>query len=408
MSKTLVAIAIGLLSHNVTAAPSASGPIADRLTENQRRFLDIACALDAANDGELAQVATLIRNTVSLANVITTLRALRPELGRGQVLRKLAHPRFGRPNRTVLPSKQKNLSPNLLLQHSYALTNVGSDNNGPIQLWSQVWIDDAEQDDRDNIDGFDARSRGLTFGLDRTFGRLGLGAQVATSTGTTESDLFGEDDVDSIEFGVNANWSIDDHLLSASITYTDSELDRLRVIAIPTQTELRLFRLTSTIDSTQWAATVGWSGHWEIGDAWAVAPFTAFSYAQLETDDYLEQGAGNLSLGVATDDEQQSVGTIGASLSYLSGRGNWLISPSITFAYEHDFKADATQTQSRFLGTNFRFASRGYSITENRVRVSAGLQLANLNGWGFSLSLETQRKDDYAYNAAIIGVQFDL
>ena len=389
------------------AAPAAAAAVSDAVDAGERNFIELARALDAAAagaSGELADVARLLAIAQSRDAIRNAFRALLPELARHQVLKQQRAHR--RPGRRVEGSRG---TPILL-----ASVDASGIDAAPLEatkqprtgLWLQAWADRAEQDDRDDINGFESDTSGISIGLDRAFTEnWTLGLSIARQTGDVDSERFGQDDLESFEVSAYTSLSAGHNVFSATLGFADSETDRERTVVITTDAGNRAFGLVSDVNSERLAGSLSWTGIYSNQAALTLSPFASVGFSRLQTDDYVESGAGNLSLLVETDDEDELIGSAGVSLGMSRVTGNWLLAPNVTVAFEHDFKTDATRTLSRFRDTRFGFESSGLSVEENRWRFSVGFQALHVQGFAISLALETHRKDDYHYDAAIIGVQ---
>ncbi|MDH3643292.1 MAG: hypothetical protein OES38_14415, partial [Gammaproteobacteria bacterium] len=145
------------------AAPAAAAAVSDAVDAGERNFIELARALDAAAagaSGELADVARLLAIAQSRDAIRNAFRALLPELARHQVLKQQRAHR--RPGRRVEGSRG---TPILL-----ASVDASGIDAAPLEatkqprtgLWLQAWADRAEQDDRDDINGFESDTSGIS------------------------------------------------------------------------------------------------------------------------------------------------------------------------------------------------------------------------------------------------------
>jgi outer membrane autotransporter protein len=402
---------------------TAHGAIEDSLTagddpqQNLVRLVSVLRQLQTNNQslGDLAETTSILDRLIQRSRVLTTLRTLLPDVVRHHALRER------RPFNTTQTRKssQKQARRSKAMDYA-ALSNYGGDVlnwadssdtfEASYDLWLQAYADDASQDDADGLGGFDSSGNGVAVGIDYSISeRWSVGVNLGRGLTEVTTDIFGDDEVDSLEYGASLSYTFDAHTLMFSLNQSDAETERLRYIVLFPDSGPRFFGLSSEIDSGQTSASLAYSGYFELNPGFSFAPFISLSHAELTTDDYVETGNGTMALAVTTDDEVQVVGATGVTFAWDRQLGeNWLLTPSVGAAFEHDFKADATQTLSRFRNTPLTFATQGYGIEENRWRFSAGLGFYHRNEVAISLSYEGHRKGDYSYDAAIISFQVKL
>ena len=338
-----------------------------------------------------------------------SLRTLLPEISRHQALRERAGLRR-RPHWTANHNRVENGRPTTTISNLDWLTNTSTSYPPTTDLWLQGWNDSGSQDDEDGFDGFDSSSSGITFGVGysraNATGSFSLGASIGTYIGDVASSDFGQDDTDADEYSFSLVYSKGNHSFDASIGRAETAAARDRVVRIDTDKDHRQFTLHSDFDTIQNAYSVGYSWYRAKGDL-AFVPYISATYATTETDDYVESG-GALGLSVQTADEAQLLGAIGSSMAWVSFSGNWAISPSVTLAFEHDFRADPTTTVSHFSGTATSFTTTGIDVEDSRWRYSFGLQMMHTSSFSIGFSYDGQRKDNYRYDAAVIAVQIEI
>lgn len=283
--------------------------------------------------------------------------------------------------------------------------------SGPIepnrwQLWLEAHRDDSEQDDKDGFDGFSADSDSLTAGIEfELTPALSLGVNVGRYDTDLESDVFGEDQQDGTNFGLSLSYRINNHLFSASAGLTQTDTDRVRGVIIGTPGGVRPVRLDADIDADQRAISLGYAGTLFEGDNWQFSTVASATYAVLDTDDYVERGPEGFILNVKSETSKQTLGSLGFDVSWSLFRSSWLITPHVTAAVEHDFRADPITTVARFRDTAPRFRTEGLEVEETRFRYGAGIYFLHERGFGLGLHYDGQRKDDYRYDAAIVSLQ---
>ena len=416
-----------------SAAPGLDALIGDQPAGQNIRKLIIALEqLQSAPDGDtsgsasgtLKDTLTLLQASRDPVAVRDALKQLLPELAAHQVLKRTRLPGFSSFPRRRLQSLENTREQPFSRDpgagsSGYGFSGSGLAGNGILWLgsdtsfqpstgiWLQAFSDSSEQNDRNDVNGFDADSSGLAVGLERDISpNTRLGIAFSRTDADVDSNRFGRDKSTSDDYSVYSSTYFGNLSLSTNLSYSDNQTDRVRVVRIQTDAGARTFALQSDIDSQQISALVSLNWNRNFDNGFTLSPLVSLSYSKLETDDYLERGAGELSLLVSTDDEEQIIGALGVSLSYATQQGNWLVLPELHVALEHDFRTDDTKTFSRFRGTRFGFESRGYSIEENRLRGGISLGFLHFAGFSMQLGIDLERKDDYHYLAGLIGVRY--
>ena len=376
---------------------------------NLRRLVDNLGDIQGTHrpDGNLSQVVGVLTADDNPVNVRDGLRNLLPEVGRHTALRERKGPyRAFRPtHRSTTPTP----APRSSWSTVKWLTTGEESYRGSTQIWVQTWVDDATQDDAESLNGFDSNGRGFTLGIDQSLTpKLSLSLTVGAAEGNIDSNVFGEDDLDSDDYSIYLNYAMGKHNVSLGLSRALNETERDRIIIVSTPDGPRVFPLQSEFDSEQQAVSFAYSSSFEGADNLSISPFLGVTYAKLSTDDYIERGGGDLNLSVVTDDESQLLGGLGVTFSWALFGKRWLLSPSISAAVEHDFKSDSTTTFSHFRDTPIRFTTQGYDIERTRWRFGAGIGALFGENVNLNLSYQGHRKGDYTYDSVILSLQLNV
>lgn len=380
--------------------------LSGRDDRNLRPLLELLRNPDDGLPGELGEVAERLRGAASVAAARRLLRDLLPELARHRALRQrrgrwVGHSRPGTHRR---PDRSYRVVTGLLRGEPLRLASVEPERFTTV--WLQGSWDNADQDDRDGVDGFDSDARGILLGLER---EIRPGFSLGIAGGRTNAEITtpgrGRDDTDADDYlafsSLNAGAHRFDFLLSARV----GETDRRRIVRIPRNGEVRLVRLLSTVDTEELLVSASWSRDFELSGGWYVSPGLDLGHMRRSTDDYVESGGGELGLAVETEDEAQTLAGATLGVGYFALADAWAISPGASLNIEHALAADETVTTSTFTRTRFSFTSRGYSV--EKTRFTAGLQLAayHQSGFGGSLGVVHERQDDYRYTATTLTLE---
>lgn len=132
------------------------------------------------------------------------------------------------------------------------------------------------------------------------------------------------------------------------------------------------------------------------------APFVRLRYIQLSIGDYVESGAGDLSLSVSNRDPGYFTGGVGwrAARMYPCGKSLWV--PEFTALVGYDIVNQAEHTIANFIGGGPSFVTPGYLPSATYLDIGLGLNmaLANSNILTFKYNLEL-RSQYYAQSGAV-------
>ena len=364
--------------------------------------------------GSLQSIADQLDASSQPAAVRAALRTLLPEVARSHFLRENRRTRANPQRRhggglrfldTAAASRDR-----LTWASTAAPPASERRHRATTDVWLQGWTDEASQDDEDGLDGFDATSRGLKVGFDRSLSeRWSAGLSLGRFDNEIDSDRLGQDDQDGDEIAASVFYSWGVHGLAFNYSYARLDTQRSRAVVVDTEAGLRRFLLNSDIDADQQIANLGYSAYLRRDGDWSFSPFASLTYANLATDDYQEFGPGDtLALTVTTKDEEQLIAAAGVSVSFEYFTDNWAIVPSVTLSFEHDLRADPTIATSTFRDTPLSFDTVGFEIEESRWQYALGLTFLHRDGFGIGLTYDGHRKDNYASDAAILSLQIRL
>ena len=372
---------------------------------NLARLVTALRQAQVSDKGELANVyGRLNASEVSSRDVVRGLRSLLPDVTRLGFVRQRASQAGQVP---ALSGGRNEKSRTKLPAFSYFndLDETSDERDGARGWWLQGWGEEARQEDADGFDGFDARFSGVSAGLHYEISPvLTASFSAGLFEGTVDSRGLGEDEQDGDDYSLSLTYSRGAHAVNLAASYEPMQIDRLRVILVNTGGGPRRIPLRSQFDAEQASLSAGYTHSFILGDSLLVSSTAGLSYAQLRTEDYTEVGGGSLSLSVQTEDEVQVVGSVGLDVSWFAQVGAWSLLPSVGVAFDHDFRADPTQTSATFRGHSVRFGTEGYDVEQDRWRASMGLQMQHANGLGVGLSYIGYRRDDYRYNALVISM----
>ncbi|MEM7217679.1 MAG: autotransporter outer membrane beta-barrel domain-containing protein [Pseudomonadota bacterium] len=396
-----------------------AAPLPDQLDpdDSLRQFAEL---LDSRRDedSDLGRLSMTLRDRNDRALTRRVLLGLRPELGRQVALRRRGgltrNPTATRRGRTARrhgrpqPERWDAAGPavhrsNLTLSLNGLSAATGSGEPRAHRggsLWLTAIFDEGEQDERDDVPGYDESARGFRvgYGVDLT-----PSLQLALSGGRMTADIDstdrGTDDVESTNADVALTWSGRRQSVTLTGAFADHATDRIRPFEVPTADGPRLLGLRAEIDSRQWGAGATWSAFLASDGGWYANPFVGLDYGVLQTDNYEEVGltSNAFALQVVSADDEQLFASIGATVGHDAVLGDWLFSPSISVTVEHALIRDETETSTRFRNSDFGFTATGFDIEPTRFSAGVSMSLLHLSGISLQAGVRLRRYADYRF-----------
>lgn len=274
------------------------------------------------------------------------------------------------------------------------------------KVWAQAFGNTMEQDARDGIDGYDASTLGLAFGIDTADRLEGMTLGFAGSYANTDVD---SDNVNATETEISS-WQVAayaDYDLSNTAfldviigyAYNDIESNRYNVGGISGLTA------KGDRDGTQYFARA------EIGNAYmldamngvTLTPSALLNYIHVDQDGYTETGAGGANLVVNPDDmDILELGlSLEASWKKRLASGGWL-KPAAHIGYRHDVVGDDAAATSSFLGGGATFKTEGFDPATSTFNAGFGATVYDTNNWEFTGGYDFEYKSDYSAHSGVV------
>ena len=246
--------------------------------------------------------------------------------------------------------------------------------------------------------GYDAKLKGFTVGLDRRFGNeLVTGA----SLGTSDTDSTYANNAGTMKARNTTLMFYGTYLLSPQ-TYLGAYLgagrgtqDAVRNIDFPTAIPAVHEVATSTTKSHQTLAGLSGGYNWYSG-ALTVSATGAADYVQSKTDATTESGARFFGMTFDAQKITSLTGTLGTRASYRSSFTWGAIVPSIRAAYVHEFKDNArTVTSSLNINPSTQFAFR--TDAPDRSYYLSGVGATAEVGRGTQLFVDYEKRSGHRF-----------
>ena len=282
--------------------------------------------------------------------------------------------------------------------------SAGAAANGA-SMWIQGYGQQAQQDLRDGVEGYDAYTLGTAIGADSANimenGILGIAFNFAQTNidsndlNTTKSQLknYGGTLYGSHDFG-------DDVFMHAQLGYAYNTIDSTRhnVGGFP-----GLFA-KANYNSDQYAAKAILGRDYAVDSGLTLTPSAIASYTHLETDGYTETGNAGLLLLDVEDGTFDSL-KLGVDIraeGNFKNAGGAQMKPMIHAGYAYDTIGDNIDETASFVGGGGTFTTTGADPARSIFKAGAGFTYITTANWDLKADYEYTYKADYDSHAGTI------
>lgn len=247
--------------------------------------------------------------------------------------------------------------------------NVCHDDYQQGKFWVKGYGSQGEQDNVDNMNGYDTDSFGLMLAYDQplnTNTRIGLAGGFANSH-IDGNNTSSQTDIDSYQITSYLHHSPGPWFMQAAVTAGINEYDSSRQIAFPGVNR----RATSDYSGEQYSAIVTVGKHYQVSET-TITPLASLQASHLEVDSYNERGADDINLSV----DDQSYNFVRSALGVKAERvirvGDRTFSPEVHAKWLHDFKSTTMEQSASFAGGG-NFNAQGIKQDRDLLNVGAGV-----------------------------------
>ncbi len=277
-----------------------------------------------------------------------------------------------------------------------ALTNVG--------VWFQGYGGTAKQENIEGVNGYDADTYGIAFGIDKEVGNNAI-IGLSGSYGNTEIDNnsgLKSTDVDSYQVNLYGSWSKNSYYVDGIVGVAYNKYNTSRDIPTLSSTAKADF------DGKTYIAKVSSGRVLLLEGGVELTPNVALTYAHNTLDDYSERGAGAMNLDVQQEDSDQLEAKIGVNVAKTFSSDRLKIRPELKLAIAHDFIGDEQQSTSNFSGIATTFRSEGAGIEKTSFEIGTGVDFMNDNGLTFSADYDLEVKSDYKSHIGSLKMRYNF
>lgn len=281
-----------------------------------------------------------------------------------------------------------------------------------LEFWTQAFGQYAEQDERQNIKGYDSDTFGAAFGADTNRFHENLRVGAAFSYGKTDVDSNGanqtQTDIDSYQATLYGEYSLEkDYFVTGSVSYTYNDIDQVRYNVGGANTA------SANYSSDQYGIGASFGRDIVIDEprfkrAFVLTPQLNADYVYVDVESYDEVGAGGLSLNNVSNEalEHLDIGvSVDAEWTFVHDNGGF-IKPSLSAGYSYAFVNDNVATTAEFAGGSASFETQGFEPGRNTVNVGAGVSYEAPNNWTFTSAYDYEAKSDYDAHSGLVKAKY--
>lgn len=277
-----------------------------------------------------------------------------------------------------------------------------------IGVWGEGFGSMAEQNTRDSITGYDARTAGLAVGVDTkvaegtrlgvafSYARTGVdgkgsNAQDATTINSYIGTLYGS--------YTGKPWYVNGALSAGVHDYKTS-----RVVNFTGFNDTAL----GNHIGMQYTAKVDGGYPIPVGPA-VLTPVIGMTYTYLDQEGYTETSTNGAALKVNSTDTWSLRSQLGAKLdtTYKLSGGHKL-TPQVRAAWLHEFNSNAMNTTAAFAAGGASFTSNGLKPTQEAAQLGLGLTIANTNNLKVEVGYDAEVRTDYLSHTGRLQIRSDF
>ena len=265
--------------------------------------------------------------------------------------------------------------------------------------WFQILNSDANQDVRDNVEGFDADTNGFTIGADAKVNEnVTLGLAYSYLDSDVKSDGGNTTDVKGHNFTLYSGLSYGNWFADGNVTFGFNDNTSKRHIVGTTA--------KGDYDSDLFAATLegGYAFHTETGET--ISPFGIVRYANIDIDSYTESGS---SAALDVGAQRYEMGDLGLGIKANKGWaiGNGTLTGETKISATYDVIGDKTSANSSFVLGSSAFTTNGADPARTALNLGLGADY-QIGNFTVGASYERSTREDYSANTFVGKVRYDF
>ncbi len=277
-----------------------------------------------------------------------------------------------------------------------------------LKAWIQGFGATGEQDERDNVSGYDVDSVGFAVGLDteNVAEDLTVGVSVAYANTDVESDAISnaETEIDSYQIALYGDYDLSNTaFITAQLAYMWSDNETTR-----NPGGVSSLVANGDYDSDTFIANATLGNDYHMGHGSLVlTPSVSANYVHYSADSYTETGAGTANLSVNSDSMnifELGLG-VNAEWSFEQANGSWF-KPSVGVGVRHDLIGDEYQATNQFAGSTTSFEVEGYDPAQTTFDAGVGFKYYTTDSWTISADYNYEFKSDFDSHAGVVKASY--
>jgi len=298
----------------------------------------------------------------------------------------------------------------VIRDHSGSATQTGissGDLTENLQMWGQFFGQSIDQGEREGIAGFDATTRGLTFGVDTEViadeATVGLAFSYANTDVASRSVNNTRSEIDSYNISLYGDYDLDDttYLVGdIGYTYGDNESTRFNVGGVSG------LNADSDYGSHQLELRViGAKDHYVDyrGEGFRVTPKLQAHYIRFQNEEFTETGAGGANLNI--DSEALDILEFGVGVDVrkdFKQEDGSTIETEVSVGYRYDVIGEPLQTTSTFSAGGPSFRSEGADPDQDTLNLGFDVGYTTTTSLEFTAGYDFEVKDEFKSHSAFL------
>lgn len=271
-------------------------------------------------------------------------------------------------------------------------------------VWGQIIGTTAKQSTADGFNGYDAKTRGLAFGIDQQIEKdLLVGAAFnINNTDITSANSAKRVTVDSYQLTLYGEKKYDEYFLDGFVAGALNRFESDRRIALVGKTA------SATYDGYSYSAKtrVGMINRLENG--FDIIPHVGLMYAYNSSTNYQESGAGTLDLSVNSSAAEMLIGDVGVALSYDAELFQYKLRPEFKVSYGHDFIGNEQASTANFVGQGALLNISNSRSDRNMIRLGLGTDIYSIDQFTLNASYLLEKRQTYQSHTGLIKAKYSF
>ncbi len=281
---------------------------------------------------------------------------------------------------------------------------AGQMSNG-MEVWMQGFGKLATQDDRGDVDGYEADTYGAAVGIDTADvmddATLGLALSYGKTSVDSDNANTTETDINSYQLSLYGEQGLGDGaFVNGTLAYGRNSIDQTRHAVGGVST----INADADYDSNQYIAKVSVGRTLALASGVTLTPNTGVNFQHVSIGNYTETGAGTANMTVDTDSINILELGVGAEVAFdaIDMDGSSL-TPAVDFGYRYDVIGDAVEASSTFNGGGAAFKTTGADPSQGKFNIGASLAYDMDSAASVKVSYDYEMKgEDYSAHSGFV------